>query len=388
MVSTSAPVREYLAIADISGYTSYLAGVELDHAHDILSDLTVTIVEAMTPFGLAKLEGDAAFMTAPDEAFDGSSLQDTIEGTYSAFQRRLRDIKQASTCECNACVRIPDLDLKVVIHHGSSMRQQLMGLVELVGPDVILVHRLLKNSVRELTGIMAYALYTESAVAAAGIDAAAQGLLEHPEETDVAGTVVTWLRDLHAVWLQLGDRPRPSIPLERRAHTFEFELDVPIQLAFEYLTAPALRVSWDAMLDDIDEDSAANHGRRGTGTTNHCVHGTDAFFERILDWRPSEFWLTETTLPMPGAPPVVKSEELTARLGGTTHVQLITGSVDGRTPEDDADLFAYVGANMQGRIDAVMARVQVAQAELARRAEGATPLPEPGMRHLTEPATD
>ena len=31
--------RTCLLIADISGYTSYLAGVELDHAQDILADL-------------------------------------------------------------------------------------------------------------------------------------------------------------------------------------------------------------------------------------------------------------------------------------------------------------------------------------------------------------
>ena len=35
----------YLVLADISGYTAYLAGVELDHAHEILSDLLETIVE-------------------------------------------------------------------------------------------------------------------------------------------------------------------------------------------------------------------------------------------------------------------------------------------------------------------------------------------------------
>jgi len=29
----------YLILAEISGYTAYLAGVELDHAHDILTDL-------------------------------------------------------------------------------------------------------------------------------------------------------------------------------------------------------------------------------------------------------------------------------------------------------------------------------------------------------------
>lgn len=31
-----APERTCLLIADIAGYTSYLAGVELDHAQDIL----------------------------------------------------------------------------------------------------------------------------------------------------------------------------------------------------------------------------------------------------------------------------------------------------------------------------------------------------------------
>ena len=32
-------------IADISGYTSYLAGVELDHAQDIIADLMDTVVK-------------------------------------------------------------------------------------------------------------------------------------------------------------------------------------------------------------------------------------------------------------------------------------------------------------------------------------------------------
>ena len=59
-MSDAGTERAFLAIADVSGYTNYLAGVELDHSQDILSDLTVTVVEAMAPFQLLKLEGDAA----------------------------------------------------------------------------------------------------------------------------------------------------------------------------------------------------------------------------------------------------------------------------------------------------------------------------------------
>ena len=57
--------RAYFVIADISGYTGYLAGVELDHAQDIISDLMDMVVKCLRPpFRLAKFEGDAAFFCA------------------------------------------------------------------------------------------------------------------------------------------------------------------------------------------------------------------------------------------------------------------------------------------------------------------------------------
>ena len=91
------PEPACLVMADISGYTGYLAGVELDHAQDILADLIDTIVGALRPpFQLSKLEGDAAFVYLVAPEFDGSHLQDTIESAYFTFRRRQRDIKQAS----------------------------------------------------------------------------------------------------------------------------------------------------------------------------------------------------------------------------------------------------------------------------------------------------
>ena len=90
-------------------------GVELDHAQDILADLMGTIVSALRPsFRLAKLEGDAQFTFAITEKVDGSLLLDTIERCYFRFRQRRRDVRQATSCDCNACVRIPDLNLKFV----------------------------------------------------------------------------------------------------------------------------------------------------------------------------------------------------------------------------------------------------------------------------------
>jgi hypothetical protein len=54
-----------LAIADVSGYTKYLTGVELEHSTDVLADVIGVVVDAMGGrFELAKLEGDAVFVHA------------------------------------------------------------------------------------------------------------------------------------------------------------------------------------------------------------------------------------------------------------------------------------------------------------------------------------
>ena len=171
------PELAYFAIADISGYTSFLAGVELNHAQDIIADFMDTVVKGLRPpFRLAKFEGDAAFVHAVAEKVDGTLLQDAIESAYFRFRRRLRDVKQASSCECKACVAMSDLDFKFVVHHGEMVKQKMGGREELAGRDVILVHRLLKNTVSEKLGGRAYALYSDACVQTMGMDPAAQGL--------------------------------------------------------------------------------------------------------------------------------------------------------------------------------------------------------------------
>jgi hypothetical protein len=161
----------FFAIADISGYTNFVSGVELDHAQDIIADIMDRLVKALRPpFRLAKFEGDAAFVYALADKVDGSLLQDSIEQAYFAFRKRLRNIKQANSCECRACSRMQSLDVKFVVHHGEFIRQRMSGREELAGRDVILIHRLLKNEVSKVFGAHAYALYSDACIRAMGID--------------------------------------------------------------------------------------------------------------------------------------------------------------------------------------------------------------------------
>jgi len=91
------PPDACLIVADMSGYTRYQAGVELDHGQEILADLPGTVVTVFRPtFTLSELDGDAVFVYRIDETVDGSVLLDRVEGAYFAFQQRLISIRQAS----------------------------------------------------------------------------------------------------------------------------------------------------------------------------------------------------------------------------------------------------------------------------------------------------
>jgi len=318
----SQPEPACLVIADITGYTGFLAGAELDHAQDILAALMSTVVTAFRPaFKLAKLEGDAAFVYAMTPVVDSAELQDTIESCYFDFRRLLRDISRASTCECNACVLVPKLDLKVVAHHGEVVRQRIGGWEELVGSDVIVVHRLLKNRVVEETGFAAYAMYSEGCLAAMGLDdPAAAGLLEHREEFEGVGEVVGWVRDLEAAWRDELDRSRIVVEGTAIAKTYSIDVDAPRAIAWDWVTSPARRLQWQYGATGITMvDGTA--GRRGVGTVNHCVHGKDTFVEEVLDWQPIDYLTLQTQLPGP-VPKLVNSFVLVDLEDGRTRIEM------------------------------------------------------------------
>lgn len=370
------PEPACLVIADISGYTTYISGTELDHSQDILADLIGTIVGALRPmFRLAKLEGDAAFTYAFTETIDGSALQDAIERCYFAFRRRLRDIGQASQCDCNACMRIPSLDLKFVAHHGQVVRQRVAGREELAGADVVVAHRLLKNDVRETLGLTAYALYSETCIAAMGIaDPAAGGLAAHRQKHEGVGEIGGWVRDLEAAWQGELARTRVVVEAADAAHSVEAILPAPPEIAWEWITSPVRRPQWQSGITEIRE--AAPAGRRGVGTTNHCVHGRYAVVEEVLDWRPTEHWTVRSRLPMPGVPPLIISDLLEAVPEGT---RLVTRVARPRSAKDRAILRLMLPTMEKPLRDSIEALRPLIEADVAARAAAVAGVVEPDL---------
>ena len=292
----------HLLIADISGYTRYLTSSELEHAQEVLSSLMGLLVDrTLPPLRVAGLQGDAVFSYGiASDALGGQTLVEMIETTYVAFRRAIEQMVMNTTCQCNACANISMLDLKFLVHYGTFSISPLRGKDELVGSAVIEIHRLLKNSITDATGVRAYTAYTAAAVGALGLDGFTDNLTPHTETYPDLGALTMWVQDMHPVWDNKREATRLRVDPDDALARVQDELPVPLGVAWELLLQPTYR----SILFGVDrqDPSQRQHGRIAEGTVFTCYHGSSTVTtQTVLAMEPLHRIVTEDTTPIPGA---------------------------------------------------------------------------------------
>jgi hypothetical protein len=210
MGADAAAGDRYLLLADISGYTGFMAGVEQAHgvdfsagipaAYGVLAGLLDAVVKGVEPdFGVVKLEGDAVFAAAPAARLDGEGARvlGTLDTMYLRFvEGRTRAIPESDHI-CTACPAVAHLDLKAVLHRGPAVRQAVGSGSDLLGPAVTVAHRLLKNTVRDRVGARPYLFLTEPAARGLGLtDVGLAHEESYPDTGPIQGRIVD-LREPH-----------------------------------------------------------------------------------------------------------------------------------------------------------------------------------------------
>jgi hypothetical protein len=278
----------YLLIADISGYTSFIAGTELDHSYEILADLLGVVCEKIESLLIFhKLEGDAVFAYAPESRIArGETFLELIESTYVAFRDKQTSMKRATTCTCNACRHIPSLDLKFIAHHGDYIIQEVRNIREMVGSDVNLIHRLLKNHVSESTGWRAYMMFTEQCLEHLKVNF--ENAHIQIEAYEHLGEVKTYSMDLHERYQEITEDRRITIDEKDADLVFRVDFPTPPPVTWEWIQDPVRRNLWTGGHVHWTMGERPK-GRTGKGASNHCAHGNSISTEVTLDWRPFEY---------------------------------------------------------------------------------------------------
>ena len=282
--------KGFFILTDITGYTEFLTKSELDHAQDALQSLfDVQIKHIKHPFVISGFRGDAIFMYVPETNIcTPQTLLESLENLYIVFADTLRQMTYNTTCTCRACENMSKLDLKMVIHYGEYAVQKLGDREELLGADVIVPHRMLKNNVIENTGVDCYALFSEAASEALNLSELAYPLVPYSEAYEHLGEVKMQVLDLRKVWEIEQDKKRFVLPPEEAWITVEYEIPYPPSIIWEYLTVHDLEKKF--LEYDLVERTDAIGGRTQIETTYHCAHGETHFYNTILDWKPFKYY--------------------------------------------------------------------------------------------------
>lgn len=307
----------YFLIADITGYTRYLNESELEHAQETLAALLELLIENTgPPLVISRLAGDAVISYGlRGDFFQGQTFIEKIEDIYVAFRKAIERLVLNNTCRCNACANISTLDLKFFIHYGTFVIQRISNYNELVGSDVNLLHRLLKNSVTQTTGIRAYALYTDAAIRMLEAADLIETMTPHHETYEHLGEVKLWVQDMHPVWEKRRSTTAVTFQPERIWSKFEVDIGMPRERVWDYL----IQAEYRKTLIGSDRIEIANrsNGRIAPGSIYQCYHGDKMVPQTILEWQPFESMIVQELSPMLPDVSAISEYRLDSVEGGT-----------------------------------------------------------------------
>lgn len=284
----------YIFIVDITGYTEYLSKTELAHAQEILESLMNTLVENIhPPIVISRIEGDGIFAyTLEDSFLQSQTLLETLEHVYSAFAFEQEHMKRNTTCTCQACRLMPELDLKIIAHFGEFGIQTVSNRTDIVGTDVNLTHRLAKNSIKEKTDVIAYVFFTNACIEAMCMkDYAESAMIPHTESYEYIGEIRGFVYDLLPMWERERERRRILLSPDEAGVDENFDLPVSPPIAWDYLNDTNVRATY--MNADKIRTTKVD-GRITAGSQFHCVHGENSVDLLILDWQPFEYFTYES----------------------------------------------------------------------------------------------
>ena len=175
----------FMVIVDISGYTSFIKAhsnskksnfikkiidkINDGHGEHIISDLLETVINELDgTLTINKLEGDAAlFYSLPSNSKEFSiQLINKLLKSIDLFNKRINELLFVQSCPCSPCNEMVNLKLKCFVHYGDFLIKKIRTFEEIAGENVIILHRLMKNSILANE----YILFTEQASKVSSIE--------------------------------------------------------------------------------------------------------------------------------------------------------------------------------------------------------------------------
>ena len=281
-------------IPDIGGFTKFVSETEIRHSQHIIQELLELLVDA-NKLGLevAEFEGDAVLFVRSGAPPSIDALIEQARAMFVAFHAHLQRIEYYRVCQCGACSTASSITLKIVAHAGSAGTMKVKDHRKFIGKDIIVAHRLLKNSVptRE------YLLVSQATLDRVGTAADALGEFAGGSNAyDELGDISYRYKALDGYLSEVRVDPPKPFSLENPVRVLHLEqrIDAPADRVYQLLIDLPARMKWVAGIKSVQmPNDEPNH----IGKVHRCVSdggGDPELVTSAIEVRPDTMALWET----------------------------------------------------------------------------------------------
>ncbi len=260
--------KALIYIPDISGFTKFVTQTEVKHSEHIISELISIILNSNElMFNVSEIEGDAVLFYKKGDPPKLSDLLIQSKKMFIKFHEHLNIIERDNVCQCGACRTASNLTLKFITHFGELSEVQIQNFNKIMGSDVILAHRLLKNRINTREYLLLTEKYLNTQNTAALQEETGIRLIENIERIENFGEVKTKFIDFNYFKSEIPKvREKPDIKKMTDAD-FSIDIKAPLLLVHSVLIDANTKKEWIPEIKKIKGASDINR----VNSTHTCV---------------------------------------------------------------------------------------------------------------------
>ena len=156
-------VPVFFCIPDLTGFTKFITSTDAEFSQKVIPNILNKIISSNTlEMSVAEIEGDAVFFYRTGRLPAISKVAKQCKAIIDAFFLVIESYKNTDPKNYEKYLSHNELGIKIIIHFGHITRTKIKGRTKLLGEDVILVHKLLKNTIKEPSYILLTDKYLET----------------------------------------------------------------------------------------------------------------------------------------------------------------------------------------------------------------------------------
>ena len=139
-----------ICIPDITGFTRFMVEANLEFSRKIIPPLLRNLVTSnILNLKVGEVEGDAILFYRFGALPSIKELSEQCRKFYVEFLCQLEALKKEFPDDFAKYISTNKLTLKIILHAAEMTLTNIEGKTKLIGEDVVVVHKLLKNTVKE-----------------------------------------------------------------------------------------------------------------------------------------------------------------------------------------------------------------------------------------------